>query len=115
MSASDTLPRRAAPDKSYEEVRKAWHAANVRPLWENPLAHKLPGGGPKGHHWKWQVLRPLVGEAIKVTTPAAVERRVLSLDRSGCARPGRRHLSPISPRLCRCSCRARRRGRTATP
>jgi gentisate 1,2-dioxygenase len=77
MSATETL--QTAGDKAYEEVRKAWHAANVRPLWENPLAHKMPGGGPKGHLWKWQVLRPLVGEAIKVTTPAAVERRVLSL------------------------------------
>jgi gentisate 1,2-dioxygenase len=79
MSATDTRAATTAPDQAYEALRKAWHAANVRPLWENPLAHKLPGGGPKGHHWKWQVLRPLVGEAIKVTTPAAVERRVLSL------------------------------------
>jgi gentisate 1,2-dioxygenase len=78
MSATDTLPA-AAVDKSYDEVRKAWQAANIRPLWENPLAHKMPGGGPKANLWKWQVLRPLVGEAIKVTTPAAVERRVLSL------------------------------------
>ena len=78
MSAREPLAT-SAPDKPYEEVRKAWHAANVRPLWENPLAHKLAGGGPKAHLWKWQVLRPLVGEAIKVTTPAAVERRVLSL------------------------------------
>ena len=31
MSATETL--QTAGDKAYEEVRKAWHAANVRPLW----------------------------------------------------------------------------------
>ncbi len=79
MSASDAPVMKAAGEKSYEEVRKAWHAANVKPLWENPLAHKLRDGGPKAHHWKWSVLRPLVDDAMKVTTPAAVERRVLTL------------------------------------
>src|SRR4051794_13391131 len=78
MSAREPLAT-SAPDKPYEEVRKAWHAANVRPLWENPLAHKLAGRGPKAHLWKGRVRRPLVGEPIKATPPAAVERRVLSL------------------------------------
>ena len=43
MSATDTRAVPSAGDKSYEEVRKAWHAANVRPLWENPLAHNSLG------------------------------------------------------------------------
>ncbi len=45
MSATDAP--QAAGDKSYEEVRKAWHAAHIRPLWENPVAHKVRDGGPK--------------------------------------------------------------------
>src|SRR5438067_153485 len=78
MSAPDTKFATAG-GRPYEEVRKAWHAAHVKPLWENPLSHKVRDGGPKPHLWKWQVLRPLVDDAIKVTSPAAVERRVLTL------------------------------------
>src|SRR5262245_3984950 len=76
MSAIDA---RKAPDKPYDDVRKAWHAANLRPLWESAVAHKVREGGPKPHLWPWQVVRPLVDEALKVTSPAAVERRVLTL------------------------------------
>src|SRR5438552_8451225 len=82
MSAPDTSAtghRPAAPGKPYEDVRKAWHAANLRPLWESAVAHKVREGGPKPHLWPWQVVRPLVEHAIKVTSPAAVERRVLTL------------------------------------
>src|SRR5690349_20632381 len=78
MSASD--PIMASVDgRPYEEVRKGWQAANLQPLWENVLAHKAREGGPKPHLWSWRVLRPLVDDAMKVTSPAAVERRVLSL------------------------------------
>jgi gentisate 1,2-dioxygenase len=79
MSASDTRAATAAPDKSYDEVRTAWKAAHIQPLWENPVAHKVREGGPKPHLWQWQVVRPLVEAAMKLTSPAAVERRVLTL------------------------------------
>ncbi|MEA2905452.1 MAG: gentisate 1,2-dioxygenase [Alphaproteobacteria bacterium] len=80
MSATDTRPAMtAAGDKPYEEVRKAWHAAHIRPLWESQVAHRARDGGPKPHLWQWRQLRSFVEDAIKVTTPAAVERRVLSL------------------------------------
>src|SRR5215468_10398962 len=79
MSATDTPTMNAAGDKSYEEVRKAWRDAHVRPLWESPVAHKSRDGGPKPHLWQWPQLRSFINEAMKVTTPAAVERRVLSL------------------------------------
>jgi gentisate 1,2-dioxygenase len=78
MSATDT-PATASGDQSYEQIRDAWIAANVRPLWENPAAHKVVDGGPRAHLWQWSLLRTFVDQAIKVTTPAAVERRVLSL------------------------------------
>src|SRR5215203_7506846 len=77
MSASDTSAATLSHD--YDEVRKAWKAASIQPLWENPVAHKVREGGPKPHLWEWQVLRPLVDAAMKVTSPAAVERRVLTL------------------------------------
>jgi gentisate 1,2-dioxygenase len=79
MSAIDTHAMMSSGDKPYEEVRKAWRAAHVQPLWENPLAHNARKGGPKPHLWSWRMLRPLLDDAMKVTTPAAVERRVLSL------------------------------------
>ena len=66
-------------DKSYEDVRQRWHAAHVRPLWESTVAHRPNEGGPKPHLWQWSQLRGFIDEAMKVTTPAAVERRVLSL------------------------------------
>jgi gentisate 1,2-dioxygenase len=65
--------------KPYEEVRKAWHAAHVRPLWESVVAHKARDAGPKPHLWKWSLLRGFVDDAIKVASPASIERRVLSL------------------------------------
>jgi gentisate 1,2-dioxygenase len=75
MSASPQTPA----DRSYEEMKKGWQAAHIRPLWENVLAHRSRDGGPRPHLWKWDVLRPAVAEAVKITTPAAVERRVLQL------------------------------------
>jgi gentisate 1,2-dioxygenase len=79
MSAAETPAMTGAGDKSYEEVRDAWRAAHVRPLWESPVAHKSRDGGPKPHLWQWRQLRSFIDEAMRVTSPAAVERRVLSL------------------------------------
>ena len=62
---TETAPR------PYEEVRKAWQAGNVRPLWESVLAHKVREGGPKPTHWPWRLMRTFVDDAMRVTTPAA--------------------------------------------
>lgn len=64
---------------SYDEITEAWRAAKLHPLWENRLAHKEREGGPQPQHWSWKEVRPLVDHAMKVTTPAAIERRVLTL------------------------------------
>ena len=61
MSATKT-PTAAAGDKSYEEIRARWAKAHIRPLWENPIAHKARDGGPRPHLWKWDVLRPAVAK-----------------------------------------------------
>jgi gentisate 1,2-dioxygenase len=79
MSATDAPITTAPGSRSYEEISKDWKAANLRPLWESALAHKVREGGPAPHHWQWKVLRPLIDDAMKVTSPAAVERRVLTL------------------------------------
>jgi gentisate 1,2-dioxygenase len=79
MSASKTQAMMPSGEKSYEEVRKAWRDVDLEPLWENRLAHSEREGGPKPHLWSWREIRPLLDHAMKVTTPAAVERRVLTL------------------------------------
>ena len=68
-----------AGDRSYAEIRKAWQAAKLHPLWESVIAHKLRDGGQAPNHWQWKRIRPLIDDAMKVASPAAVERRVLTL------------------------------------
>jgi gentisate 1,2-dioxygenase len=79
MSATDATIASPSGDRSYEDIRKAWRAANLHPLWESEAAHKSRDGGPAPNHWKWKEIRPLVDDAVKVASPAAVERRVLTL------------------------------------
>ena len=71
-----TLQSATAPPES---IREAWRRANVRPLWESPLAHKARAGGPPAHLWRWRELEPLVKAAMAMTSMAAIERRVLTL------------------------------------
>jgi gentisate 1,2-dioxygenase len=67
------------PIATPEAMREAWRNANVRPLWENPLAHNAKKGAAKPLLWKWSVLGPLIADAMTITSMAAVERRVLTL------------------------------------
>jgi gentisate 1,2-dioxygenase len=69
----------AIADERIDDLRAAWKAAHLVPLWESPTAHKPPPPPATGHHWQWQAIRPLLDGAIDLANPAAVERRVLSL------------------------------------
>jgi gentisate 1,2-dioxygenase len=60
-------------------VRRAWRAAHLVPLWESPLAHKPPPAPALPYKWSWTEVRPLIEMAFAVTSPAAIERRVLQL------------------------------------
>jgi gentisate 1,2-dioxygenase len=64
---------------SNEQLRKAWKEAHLVPLWESPTAHKPPAPPDPTYLWAWDRVRPLIGRAIDVANPAAVERRVLTL------------------------------------
>ena len=69
----------AAAPRDISEVRKAWKAANLAPLWENAKAHRPAPPPDAGYLWSWKKIRPLLAAAIDVASPAAVERRVLQL------------------------------------
>jgi gentisate 1,2-dioxygenase len=62
-----------------DALRKAWRDANLAPLWENKLAHRPPPPPERTYLWSWERIRPLIGEAITVASPEAIERRVLQL------------------------------------
>jgi len=47
-----------AGDRSYAEIRKAWQAAKLHPLWESVVAHKLRDGGPAPNHWAMEANPP---------------------------------------------------------
>ncbi|HEY4403480.1 MAG TPA: cupin domain-containing protein [Xanthobacteraceae bacterium] len=61
-----------------DAIRQGWRDANVTPLWET-TAHRPADNTPRAYHWKWQVLRPLIDQAIEVTGMENAERRVLAL------------------------------------
>ena len=62
---------------SSDEVRRAWLAERLVPLWESPSAHKPAAPPLQPYIWKWEKIRPLVDLAFAETSPAAIERRVL--------------------------------------
>jgi gentisate 1,2-dioxygenase len=73
MIASD------ASTRSEEQIRSDWKRAGVRPLWEIHLARRQTEVRPRVGVWKWSMMQPLVTEALELTSPAVVERRVLTL------------------------------------
>lgn len=70
---------RAAKTQTYEEVRGAWKDANLVPLWESLTAHKPASAPEAARKWEWRTVRPLLDDAIRVVSPADVERRALNL------------------------------------
>jgi gentisate 1,2-dioxygenase len=62
-----------------EAIRKRWDELSVSPLWENAAAHRPAGAAEPPHLWRWDELRPQMEQALHITSPAAVERRVLQL------------------------------------
>ncbi len=50
------------------DIRAAWQAASVSPLWEDAAAH---GGGRRGHvahSWPWSTMEPLVNQALSLAS-----------------------------------------------
>lgn len=61
-----------------DEIHQAWRDAHVTPLWETNV-HTAARTNPRAYLWRWQVLRPLVDDAIAATGMDNAERRVLAL------------------------------------
>src|SRR6516165_10503745 len=72
-------PMSVAALDTTDQLRKAWKDAHLAPLWESPTAHKPPPPPDPSYLWSWERVRPLIGRAIEVANPAAIERRVLTL------------------------------------
>lgn len=68
-----------APGRTADDLRRAWRAANVSPLWENTLAHGGATPVDRARHWPWRTMGPLVAGALALRGMAVTERRVLSL------------------------------------
>ena len=77
-----------------EAIRRSWGEARVTPLWETGV-HRVAQGAPRGHHWRWTDIRPLIDDAIAVTTTENAERRVLALNNPD-ARGGRNTATNIN-------------------
>ncbi len=77
-----------------EAIRRSWSEVRVTPLWETGV-HRVAQGAPRGHHWRWCDIRPLIDDAIAVTTTENAERRVLALSNPD-ARGGRNTTTNIN-------------------
>ena len=86
MNRTEMPKATLAGDRSYAEIRKAWQAAKLHPLWESVIAHKLRDGGPAPNHWQWKRIRPLIDDAMKVVIACRGGTSGLDLDRSRCRR-----------------------------
>lgn len=62
-----------------DALRAAMRAAHLVPLWESPTAHQTDPAREQPHLWPWRELGPIVAAVSEISSPALVERRVLSL------------------------------------
>ena len=60
------------------DIRAAWAAAHVTPLWEDKAAHGGVKSNKAAHLWGWRELEPLVHQALGVASTEIIERRVLT-------------------------------------
>lgn len=74
-----TLNVASAPMSGDADIRAAWRAAHVAPLWENRAAHAGPQAPERAHLWPWAQIEPLAVHAAGLRDMAAIERRVLML------------------------------------
>lgn len=58
-------------------MRSEWRQAHVKPLWE--ISRTRNASPERVGVWKWGAMQSLISEALELTSPEIVERRVLSL------------------------------------
>lgn len=75
-------------DLTDAERRAAWDAALVAPLWEDARAHAGKPPADRPQLWAWNAMKPIIEDAARMSSPAVVERRVLSLINANPATPG---------------------------
>jgi gentisate 1,2-dioxygenase len=77
--AQNITTRTARESADDEAIRKCWDELSISPLWESAAAHKPADAFDAPHLWRWDELRPQMERALRMASPAAVERRVLQL------------------------------------
>jgi gentisate 1,2-dioxygenase len=77
----------------YEQAKAEWTAAGLAPLWESAVSHKPNAGATPLLAWRWADLEPHIDRAIRLVSPADVERRVLLFADPALSSPGRAQTS----------------------
>jgi len=77
----------------YEQAKAEWVAAGLAPLWESAVSHKPNAGATPLLAWRWADLEPHIERAIRLVSPADVERRVLLFADPALSSPGRTQTS----------------------
>jgi len=62
-----------------DQMRQAWTDANLKPLWEQAMAHGGAVKRERAYRWSWEAVHPLVVAATKLRGMDITERRVLTM------------------------------------
>lgn len=68
----------ASSDPVSPELRSAYDAQKLVPLWESGTTG-FSQGGEQPRHWPWEAIGPILRETAHITVPSIVERRVLMM------------------------------------
>ena len=98
-------------DLTDAERRAAWKAALLAPLWEDVRAHAGKPPADRPQLWSWEAAKPLIDDAARLTSPAVIERRVLSMISANPATPG----FPVTITNLNCAYQILLPGETARP
>ncbi len=72
------IARNYDDDPVSPELRALYAANNIKVLWESENG-ALGASHERGHVWHWSDTRPIMLETAKITLPAIIERRVMTL------------------------------------
>ena len=60
-----------------DQMRQAWTDANLKPLWEQAMAHGGAVKRERAYRWSWEAVHPLVVAATKLRGMDITARTVI--------------------------------------